>query len=268
MKNNQTILAITAICLSIVLAGAIIAYKPGIPTEDPVPEFRFPTGTGTALGQGAITSQGTDVDAKTISLTGAGSASATANEATVVLGVQTEDVSAKEAIEDNSRLMTDVIAAIKELGFTDSDIKTVTYSVYPNYNWELRQVTGYTVNNMVQVEILDLDVVGDVIDVAGAAGANRVDGVSFDLSDDLKERLKLDAYVAAIRDAEAKAEVITETMSLDIIGVQSVTESSYSPPRVFAQFAEDAMGVSPAPTPIIEGSLSVNVQVHIVYLIA
>lgn len=268
MRNNQTILAVTAICLSIVLAGAIIAYKPGAPTtEDPVPEFRYPTGTGTALGQGAITGQGTDVDAKTISLTGAGSASATANEATVVLGVQTEDVSAKEAIEDNSQLMTDVLAAIKGLGFTDSDIKTVTYSVYPNYNWELRQVTGYTVNNMVQVEILDLDIVGDVIDVAGAAGANRVDGVTFDLSDDLKEQLKLDAYVAAIRDAEAKADVITETMGLDIIGVQSVTESSYSPPRVFQEFAKDAMG-APAPTPIIEGSLSVNVQVHIVYLIA
>ena len=125
----------------------------------------------------------------------------------MVLGVQTEDVSAKEAIEDNSMLMTDVIAAIKGLGFTDDDIKTVTYSVYPNYNWELRQVTGYTVNNMIQVEIMDLDLVGDVIDVAGAAGANRVDGVSFDLSDDLKEQLKLDAYVAAIRDAEAKAEV-------------------------------------------------------------
>jgi hypothetical protein len=85
MKNNQTILAITAICLSIILAGAIIAYKPGKAPNDSGPEFRFPTGIGTALGQSAYTYQGEDVNAKTISLTGAGSTSATANEATVVL---------------------------------------------------------------------------------------------------------------------------------------------------------------------------------------
>jgi uncharacterized protein YggE len=120
---------------------------------------------------------------------------------------------------------------------------------------------------MIQVEIQDLDIVGDVIDVAGAAGANRVDGVSFDLSDDLKESLKLDAYVAAIQDAEAKANIITETMDLDIIGVQSVTESSYSPPKVFVEYADESRSFG-ASTPIIEGSLSVDVQLHIVYLIA
>jgi uncharacterized protein YggE len=270
MNKNQTIFAVIAICLSIIFAGVIVAYKPWLPAEEPRSEFRFPTGTGTSLGLAANTFQGEGTDAKTISLTGSGVSSATANEATVILGVQTEDESAKEAIEDNAVLMVAVISAIKDLGFSDEEIKTVSYNVRPNYDWEIDKVTGYTVTNMIKIEIDNLDLVGDVIDAAGVAGANRVDGVTFELSEDLKEQLKLDAYVAAIQDAEAKANVITETMDLEIIGVQSVTEISYASPRVFAEFDEVAPGISApgAPTPIIEGSLSITVQLHIVYLIA
>jgi uncharacterized protein YggE len=267
MNKNQTIYAVIAICLSIVLAGAIIAYRPGTSPEDKLQEFRYPSGVGVSLGTGAYTYESGDTKAKTISLTGSGSATATSNQARIVLGVQTEDQYAKEAIEENAELMTAVITSVKKLGFTDDDIKTVSYNVHPNYNWEIRQVTGYTVTNMIQVEINDLSLVGDVIDEAGAAGANRVDGITFDISDGLKEQLKLDAFVAAIQDAEGKAKVITDTLGLEIIGVQSVTESSYSPPRTFISYDEAA----PAPmasTPIIEGSLSVTVQVHIVYLIA
>jgi uncharacterized protein YggE len=267
MNKNQTVYAVTAICLSIVLAGAIIAYKPGISPKDKLQEFRYPTGIGTSLGMGAYTSAGDTADLKTISLTGSGSAITTSNQATILLGVQTEDQSAKEAIEENADLMSAVLLAIKELGLSDEELKTISYNVYPNYNWEIRQVTGYTVTNMIQVEINDLTIVGDVIDKAGAAGANRVDGITFDISEGLKEQLKFDAYVAAIQDAEAKAKVITDTLGLEIIGVQSVTESSYAPPRPAMEFAEADMGFKSS-TPIIEGSLSVTVQVHIVYLIA
>jgi uncharacterized protein YggE len=268
MNKNQTLFAIIGICLSIIMAGAIIAYKPGLTPEPMGFKFRYPTGTGTALGQGAYTHISDDIDAKTISLTGSGTVFATANQATIVLGVQTEDSSAKDAIEENAELMTAVINALKELGFTDEDIKTVSYNVYPNYNWEIRQVTGYTVTNMLQIKIMDLDIVGDVIDAAGAAGANRVDGINFDLSEDVKEQLKLDAYVAAIQDAETKVNVITDTLGLEIIGIQSVTENSYAAPRVYTAYAEDAAMGFEARTPIVEGSLSVTVQVHIVYLIA
>jgi uncharacterized protein YggE len=268
MNKNQTLFAIIGICLSIIMAGAIIAYKPGLTPEPTGIEFRYPTGTGTSLGQGAYTYVGEENNEKTISLSGSGTVLATSNQATVILGVQTEDDSAKDAIEENAELMNNVINAIKGLGFTDEDIKTVSYNVYPNYNWELRQVTGYTVTNMMQIKIMDLDIVGEVIDAAGAAGANRVDGINFDLSDDVKEQLKMDAYVAAIQDAEAKVNVITDTLGLEIIGIQSVTESSYAAPRVYTAYAEEAAMGFDARTPIVEGSLSVTVQVHIVYLIA
>jgi hypothetical protein len=119
---------------------------------------------------------------------------------------------------------------------------------------------------MVEVTIQNLEMVGPVIDAAGAAGANQVQGISFELSESTREELKMQAYIAALIDADEKANLIADTLDLTISGVQSVTESSYSPARSYkgipeADFAESSR------TPIIEGSLTVTVNVHIVYLI-
>lgn len=269
MNKNQQLYAVAAICLSIIMAGVIIVYRPG---AEPFPQttgssFRYPSGVGTSLGFEAITYEGGEADAKTISISGSGRASATANEAVINLGVQTEDKTASEAIEENAADMTAVIEAIKKLGFTEDDFQTTSYTVYPNYNWELRTVTGYTVRNMIQISIDDLDQVGPVIDAAGAAGANQINGINFALSNEIAEEVKLNAHVAAIEDAERKAEVIAETLGLTIIGVQSVSVSSYSPARSYAVLDGAEMAIAAAPTPIVEGDLTINVTIHIVYLI-
>jgi uncharacterized protein YggE len=272
MNKSQQVYAVTAMCLSIIMAGAIIAYRPGALPESTIKlpgDIRFPSGVGTSLGLEAFTYQGTESQAKTLSISGSGSASATADEATVTLGVQMEDLSATKAIQDNAEAMSAIIAALKDLGLTEDDVHTVSYSVYPRYDWtEAGQVfKGYTVTNLVQVTFSDLDMVGPVIDAAGEAGANRIDGISFQLSDAEMEKLKLNAYVAAIQDAQAKADVITETLGISISGVQSVSESSYVPSRMYTDAVAESVKSSYAPTPILEGSLTVTVSVYIVYLI-
>jgi uncharacterized protein YggE len=271
MNKTQQAFAVTAICLSIIMAGALIAYRPGIMvdnTKSTTTGLSFPTGVGPSLGYSAYTGQTETPQQKTISLSGAGTASGKADEAKVTLGVQTEDTSASEAIQDNADLMSAVIQAVKALGFSDEDIQTVGYSVSPNYNWEIRQVIGYTVSNMIQITISDLKQVGPVIDAAGAAGANVVNGISFELSDAKMQELKNQAYVAALIDAQDKANLIADTMKLTISGVQSVTENSYVPARAYYDMAEvGAVKSSVAPTPIIEGSLTVTVNVYIIYLI-
>jgi uncharacterized protein YggE len=176
----------------------------------------------------------------------------------------TEDASAGEAVDDNAALMTAVIEAIKALGIPEDKIKTVTYSVYPNYDWELRQTTGYRVTNMIQIEIDDLDLVGPVIDAAADAGANNIQGISFGLSDDVAEQLQTDAYVLALQNARDKADLIADTLDIEVTGVLYVSESSYTPYTATRSYAvsDEAMG---APTPILEGSLSVSVNVQVAF---
>ncbi len=275
MNKNQQTFAVASICLSIILAGAIIAYKPGVVEQVtaglPV-GFRFPSGvgvSGSTLYSGVA--EGTSSDLKTISLSGAGVATAQADQAAINLGVEITSETAEEAIRENAKLMTEVINAIKALGIDEDDIVTTSYNVYAQYDWteDGREFAGYTVTNLVQVTVRDLEVVGDVIDAASDNGANSINGISFELSDAKREELKANAYIAAITDAQDKADLIAETLELTITGVQSVTESSYSSARSYDYgYAEAAMdsAKSYVSTPITSGELSVTVNVYIVYL--
>ena len=262
MNSKQQYISVFAICAAVVLAAAIIAYGPQAPEKDG-DLFRYPAGIPPSLGRVESVWLGED-QVNAIYVSGTGSASATANQATVTLGVYTEDQFASEAVEDNAVLMTAVIQAIEDLGIPEDKIQTVTYSVNTNYDWELRRVTGYRVTNMVQVEIDDLDLVGDVIDEAAEAGANSIQGISFGLSEDISAGLQTDAYVLALGDAQGKADLIAETLDLEITGVLSVSESVYFPYQAYRAVSEAAYEGGPAPTPILEGShsVSVSVQVH------
>jgi hypothetical protein len=277
MNKNQQAFAVVAICLSIIVAGAIIAYKPGLVDQDTtsLPEsFRFPSGTGVSQGVPTLyseVSQDASENLKTISLTGSGSASAQADQASVSLGVQVISMSARDAIGENADKMTAVIDAIKALGVSEDDIITTSYSVYPQYDWteDGRIFKGYTVTNLVQVTVKDLDIVGDVIDAAADAGSNQINGISFELSEIKREELKSNAYIAALTDAQDKADVIAKTLELTISGVQSVTEYSYAPVRSYEYLEEAAVMSGDAKyssTPIVSGELSVTVSIHIVFL--
>ena len=83
MNKNQQVFAVVSVCLSIIMAGAIIAYKPGvIDQETGLPAgFRYPSGVGVSQGiptlyEATPTLLSDSENLKTISLTGAGIASA------------------------------------------------------------------------------------------------------------------------------------------------------------------------------------------------
>ena len=201
-----------------------------------------------------------------IYVSGSGSASAKANEAALTVGVQNEDEDASTAMGENSALMNLVIAAIDDVEGVETDyIKTVAFSVQPIYDWEEKTYTGYRVTNMVQVEISTEIDVGEVIDAATGAGANSVQGISFGLTDASAEQLKTDAYVQALQDARGKADLIAETLGLEITGVLSVSESVYNPYTPYRGYAESSLDSASAPTPILEGTLSVSVNVQVAF---
>ena len=278
MNKNQQAFAVASICLSIIMAGAIIAYTPGVVEQTsslPV-GFRYPSGVGVSqaiptLYDATPTLISETETQKTISVSGAGVATATADQATINIGVEVTEDTAGEAITENANLMAAVIEALKINGISEADIKTTSYNVYAQYDWseDGRKLIGYTVTNMVQVTVKDIDNVGNIIDVAGEAGANSINGISFGLSEEKTAELKQTAYILALGDAQGKADLISETLGLTISGVQSVTESSYVPVRTYVDYGESGMDMalsSKAPTTIVSGDLSVSVNVHIVFL--
>jgi len=257
MNQKQQVASVLAVCFTLIFSAAILSYKP----ESEVAgdnSFKFPSGIPPSLGAFSTTYQGTDA-LNAIVVSGAGSVSAKADKATVTLGVYTEDDSASVAASENAVKMIAVLDAIKALGVSEESIETVSYSVTPVYDWELKTNVGYRVTNMVQIELEDLNIVGDVLDAATTAGANRVNGISFGLTESKIEELKTAAYTEALEVAEVKAKLIASTYDITITGVYYVSESSYTPYRDYAMSEASMDSVS---TPIIEGSLSVSVNIN------
>jgi len=122
---------LTIMLLSIAIFSVAIAFIPrGGKTPANPGTFAFPQGIPLAFGA-VSTAQADEQPFDTISVTGSGTASIQADEATVTLGVQTQKESASQAVGLNAELMSAVIDAIKTLGITEEDMRTVSYNVFP-----------------------------------------------------------------------------------------------------------------------------------------
>jgi len=254
---------------AVIVSASIVTLNYLLFTHVPVKETlsaQFPSGVPSVLGVSKISSAEPQQEGKIILVSGSGTASGQADEATIILGVQTEGETASEASRRNAELMTSVINAIKNLGLTEEDMRTVSYSIYPIYSKDDHtKIVSYRVTNMISVKVTDMNLVGAVIDAATENGANRIQGVSFGLSPEKREDLKRQAYLAALKDAESKASLIAETLGVTITGVYSVSESVYQPYQPYYEYRFEIAGATSTPTPILEGKLSVSVTVRVAY---
>jgi uncharacterized protein YggE len=200
-----------------------------------------------------------DVSGRTISVTGVGRVSVTPDMAYATFGVQTNNVNLTQAQSDNATQMAAVIAKLKSLGVADKDIQTTGYIVSPQYDKD-QKVTGYRVDNSVRVIVRDLKNLGSTIDAVVAAGANRVTGISFDLSN--KDAATQQAREQAVADARAKAEQYAKLVNLQLGAPVTISETS-APMPVAAPAAAPAAGN--ASTAIQPGEGTVSVSVQIVY---
>lgn len=199
-----------------------------------------------------------------ITVTGSAELKGAPDVAYVNLGVVTEDVEAAAAAQANAAKTNAVIDAIIKAGIPKADIETVNYSVSPivNYQVDPAVTTGYRVSNQVRVRTRNLAGVGSLIDTAIVAGANGVQGVTFDIED--KSAIRRRAMVEAMREAQADARLIAETLGVKLGKVTSVSVSGPVIPRPYEM---SMMKSEAAPTPIIPGQVEVSASVTVVFAI-
>ena len=211
---------------------------------------------------------------KTVTVTGTGSVYATPDIAKFSTGVVTQSASSSDAMQNNAQLMDKVVKAIKATGIPDKDVRTGQVSLEPQYSTNAQgvqdtsKIIGYKATNTVTVTIRDLSKVGSTIDAATGAGANQVNGVSFELSDELAASTYKQALKKAVADGADKAKTIADAAGTSALTLKSLSESStYYPQPVYMDFA--AAGAKAAPmavsTPVSPGEQKVQATVTMVY---
>jgi uncharacterized protein YggE len=180
------------------------------------------------------------------------------------LGVQTQAPQSKDAAAANARALDAVLAAVRKAAGPGAQIKTVSYSLSPNYQYHTGggepTITGYTAVNVVEVQLDELARIGDVLDAATRAGANRVQGIQWTLRD--QDAVRAEALRQAATRARAEAEVLAGALNLKILRVLTVEESSPQivPVRAMAG-ARVAVASAEVPTPVESGTLDVSANV-------
>ncbi|HSK14826.1 MAG TPA: SIMPL domain-containing protein [Gaiellaceae bacterium] len=173
-----------------------------------------------------------------ITVVGTGSARVAPDVAQWSFGVQTSGDTAAAALAANNEAAERIVAALRDAGVAEEDLRTEQVSVWPRTADDGSGVQGYDASNVVQATIRDLDGAGAVVDAAVSAGANQVYGPTLTVSDaQAQYRAAVDA---AFDDARARAEAIAEKAGVTLGAPVAIVEGGGGVSPAFEAAAEEA----------------------------
>jgi uncharacterized protein YggE len=222
-----------------------------------------------------------------ISVSGQGEAKAAPDIARANLGVEVRAETAEQATADVNQRMGAVIAALKQAGIADKDLRTNSLSIgfeqepqppviiqapsptrgkvapeaAPQPAPESTMRGHYRATNMVEATIRDMNGIGKVLKAAMDAGANNVWGISFEIEDPLA--LRVQARTQAIQRAQQSAQELARLSNVKLGKVLAISENDgggYAPMmKSMAAQARDA------DVPVEKGEITITHQVQLLY---
>ena len=203
---------------------------------------------------------------RTLNVNGSAKVQLSPDIAYISIGVHTENENANKAMNSNNTQATKVIEAIKALGVDPKDIQTTNFSIYPSQQYgPSGEMLGlkYIVDNTVYVTLRDIAKIGDLLGAATEAGANTISGISFDVAD--KSAALSEARKNAVEDARKTAEELAQAAGVTLGPIQSINYSNYMPTPVYMDAKGGNAAMAAAPVPIQSGTLTISVDVNIVF---
>jgi hypothetical protein len=185
------------------------------------------------------------------------------DQAVVTLGVESWESDLVKARQDNDLRMARLLAVPPRFGVAPADVRTAAASIEPQYETgdrgQIRAIAGYRLTKVVVVRLTDLARVEAFVSEALAAGANRLDGVSFGIANPAP--LRAQARVLAVRDAVARASALAAEAGQALGRPLTLSESSSSP---YPQPLFKAMAAAPEAggDTLAPGQVTVSCQVN------
>jgi uncharacterized protein len=214
--------------------------------------------------------RGEFTDRRTLTVTGNGEVNAAPDHAIVRLGATAQADEAAAAQINVNEVMQKALGQIEKAGIPRRSIRTSGLTLTPIYSSSKPdrttepKIVAYRAGNIIEVTVNDIKLVGKVIDAGLAAGANRLEGVSFGLKDDLSQRTA--ALEKAVDEARLKARTMSRALDVPLGSVREVVEGGV---HVFRQerFAAGRamMAADAMQTPVEPGEVRVQASVTIHY---
>ncbi|MCA9018337.1 MAG: SIMPL domain-containing protein, partial [Planctomycetaceae bacterium] len=186
--------------------------------------------------------------------------------AVISFGVQTEADTAQDALQENNINMQALMEALEGANIPAEDIQTQTIRLSPRYEFSetdsSRTLIGYTAMNILEVRTSDLESLGTLLDQAVNAGANTIENIRFDVSnnEDMLDQVR----EIAVENARHKAEELAALTGTTLGPILEIQESSSAPGPVLRQIDAAA---ELAAVPVSPGTQTISVQVQVIWIL-
>lgn len=216
----------------------------------------------------------------TITVNGTGEATMIPDIAKISFTIQNTAATVPEANDKTNKQGNEVIAYLKQQGIKETDIRTLSYSVNPQYSYPnpcppgsacptysgSPKITGYQAMHSIQVTIRDTKNAGTILAGLATHQVQNVSGPEFTLDDSNAGYLA--ARAKAIDDAKAQARQLADQLGVRLGKIVNFSESSggYPRPMMYEAYGKGAATADSVATPSIQtGENTYNASVSVTY---
>ena len=204
---------------------------------------------------------------RTIGVSGQGEVRAEPDRASLTLGVESRKPKLDDARAEVAKTVEAVLKLTRELKVDSKLVRSTRVTVQPEYNWNAqaneRNLIGYYVARQVEVELHDLEKLGQLLERATDLGVNQMGDPRLDSSK--RQDLVREALAKAVVDARQNAEVIAKAAGAQLGPARTLNgHPEFTAPPV-PMVRAMAMEAKTAGAPYQSGEMTFNATVNVQY---
>lgn len=206
---------------------------------------------------------------RTITVSGQGQIQAEPDKAIVNLGVESRRPKLEEARAEVAKTVEAALKLTRDLKIDQKYVRATRINVQPEYNWDNdtreRNLIGYYVSRQIEVDLRDLEKLGQLLERAFDLGINQVSEPQLDSSK--RRDLEREALAKAVQDARLNAEAVAKAAGARLGAPRTIAASSgfVPPPVPYQKRTMAAMAESDAASTYQSGEMSFTGNVQVEY---
>lgn len=202
-----------------------------------------------------------------ITVTGEGIIKVTPDRVKIKASVENKGQSADEVKSETDKAVNKILAFLKKEKIAEKDYQTDYINLNKSYDYDKKE-DYYNAKQSITITLHDPDRYSDVMNGLMNSGANRIDGVYFE--DSQQEKHQKQARIKAIEHAKEKAEDYAQTLNLKVGVAQMIEETnsdSPSPRPMLSSYAKSSDESTNQESPLAVGQIEIQQKITVRFAI-
>ena len=207
-------------------------------------------------------------DPRTVTVTGTATASVAPDMAHINMAVTRQSPAPASAQQEVAKVTERTLALLGKLGIERKHINTTGASIRPDNRWnpdtKQQELIGYTATRSIQVELQDLEKLGELLEGAVETGVNQLQPPVLDSTQ--RREVHRDSLAKAADNARANASSLAQALDAKLGRVLQINAADYSPPpRPMLRMQADAAMAESAGQSYNAGDIRFDSSVNVVF---